>query len=141
MATASAVPTKKPLKMVKPAGKKVAEKVVEKPKAKVKAEPDGEEKPKKQTRNKGVTTGMGIGEYQNATILKNVKAKLTDEQLAEDWRREFPLAKAFDAGTVRIVRKLVNAGQHKNDAPAKPIPGYDEQGNAVPDKVRKAKGE
>jgi hypothetical protein len=91
------------------------------------------------SRNTGVTTGMNITEYQNSTLLKNPKLKLTDDQLAAEWRKEFPKAKAFDAKLVALVRKLVNKGAHKNEAPAKPLVGYLPDGTGVPDKVRASK--
>lgn len=81
----------------------------------------------------GVTSGLGIAKFQNKTILENAKRRLTDEELAKAWRKEFPNAKAdFTAATVRSVRGLVNRGKHGNDAPNRPIPEFDDSGTALP---------
>lgn len=81
----------------------------------------------------GATSGLGIAKFQNKTILENAKRRLTDEELAKMWRKEFPNAKAdFTAATVRSVRGLVNRGKHGNDAPNRPIPEFDDSGTALP---------
>lgn len=117
-----------------------AEPVKEKAKVvsmKTKKEAAPEEKPAKAekgpSRYKGLTTGLRVMEFQDKTLKDNFKAKLTDEQLAELWRSEFPRAKAFDAKIVRVVRKLYNAGKHGKTypAPEKPLFEYDELGNKV----------
>lgn len=86
------------------------------------------------SRYKGVTTGMRVMEFQDHTLKENFKNKLTDEQLAELWRTEFPRAKKFTAGIVRIVRRLFNEGTHGKQAwtPPKPLHEFDETGNKVP---------
>ena len=81
----------------------------------------------------GVTTGLSVTKYQNKTILDNMKAKKTDDEIAAMWRREFPNARAqYTAETVRGVRGLVNKGKHGNDAPSRPVPEFDESGDALP---------
>lgn len=100
-----------------------------KAKAVAAAEPEA-----KESRYIGATTGLRVAAYQNQSLVGNEKRKLTDEALAEEWREEFPKAKAFDEATVRTVRNLYNLGKHKNDAPAKPLHGYDESGAQVPNR-------
>jgi hypothetical protein len=81
----------------------------------------------------GVTTGLSVTKFQNDTIARNAKAKLTDAQLAALWKKEFPNAKAdYTESTVRGVRGLFNKGKHGNDAPAKPVPEFDAAGQALP---------
>lgn len=80
----------------------------------------------------GVTSGLGVTEFQNKTILDNPKKKLTDEAIAKLWRKEFPKAKAYTAEDVAGVRSMVNRGTHGNEAPAKLVHGYDDEGEALP---------
>lgn len=81
----------------------------------------------------GATTGLGVTEFQNQTLAQNFKKKLTDEQLAALWRKEFPNAIAqYTVEHVQGVRRLFNSGNHKNEAPAKPLHPYDEAGNELP---------
>jgi len=84
----------------------------------------------------GKTTGLSILKYQNLTLEQNRKKRLTDEQLAQLWRSEHPNSKAvlngnIDAAMVRAVRNNYNLGKHGNDAPAVPIPQFDEGGQPV----------
>lgn len=118
---------------------KLTPKDVQKGKAAVEkaaAEAEAETKP---SRNRGETTGKRIWEYQNETLVANIKAKETDETLAEMWRKEFPRAMEFGPKMVQTVRSLFNKGKHKNDVPPKPLVGYDEAGNvmAAPTRGRK----
>lgn len=81
----------------------------------------------------GRTTGLSVTKYQNQTIAENLKKKRTDEEIAKLWRQEFPEATAdYTAETVRGVRGLFNKGRHGNDVPNRPIPEFDEDGNALP---------
>lgn len=82
----------------------------------------------------GKTTGLGVLEYQNQSLENNRKAKKTDEQLAAEWRKEFPMAKAYTAEDVAGVRNSYNKGKHGNVAPveAKRIPEFDDAGEAKP---------
>lgn len=96
----------------------------------------GRKAPPKSPINLGKTTGLSIGKFQNKTLEDNRKAKLTDEELATLWCEEFPNSVAvqrgnIDANMVRAVRNLYNLGKHGNDAPAKPLVGYDDEGNEV----------
>lgn len=73
----------------------------------------------------GRTSGLSVTKYQNKTLADNLKRKLNDEQLAADWRKEFPNARAtYDANTVRGVRSVYNRGKHGNEAPRTPTPEY-----------------
>ena len=125
-------------KVLKLAGKKAAEPAAAPAKGKAAPAPKGKEKaaPKeKGGRFVGTTSGLGVLAYQNKTIFENAKKKQTDDQLAADWRREFPRAIAtYTAETVNSVRNLVNRGKHGNpdNIPARPLHGWDEEGNAVP---------
>jgi hypothetical protein len=81
----------------------------------------------------GATTGLGVTKFQNQTLANNLKNKLSDAELAASWREEFPNAKAsYDESTVKGVRGLFNKGKHGNDVPARPIPEFDENGQALP---------
>lgn len=73
----------------------------------------------------GKTSGMSVTKYQNKTLADNLKRHLSDEQLAADWRKEFPNARAeYTAETVRGVRSVYNRGKHGNDVPRTPTPEY-----------------
>jgi len=75
---------------------------------------------------KGITTGMRVMEYQDATFAANMKAMLTDEELVADWRREFPNAVAFTVNHLAGARRDYNNGRHSKNAakPATPLGGY-----------------
>jgi len=66
----------------------------------------------KASKYKGVTTGMRVMEYQDSTFAAQSKAMLTDEELAANWRAEFPEAVAFTPGHVAGARRDYNAGRH-----------------------------
>jgi len=84
-------------------------------------------------RYSGRTSGLSVTKFQNQSIESNRKRKQTDEQLAKEWRNEFPNAKAdYTAETVRGVRNLYNKGNHGNDAPSTPVPEFDDAGQALP---------
>ena len=108
-------------------------KVVSMPK---KAKKVDEPKAEKASRFKGLTSGLRVRDFQDKTLKDNVKAKLTDEALAELWNAEFPEAKQVDAKMVGVVRKLYNAGKHGKllPAPEKPSVPYDAQGNKIVEK-------
>ncbi len=83
----------------------------------------------------GRTSGLGVCKYQNQSIETNLKRKKTDEELAREWKNEFPNAKAdYTADTVRSVRNLYNKGKHGQDdtPPRVRVPEYDDAGNALP---------
>lgn len=71
---------------------------------------------------KGATTGMRVMEYQDATFAANVKAMLTDEELAANWRVEFPNAVAFTPNHVTGARRDYNAGRHAKNTPKPAVP-------------------
>lgn len=81
----------------------------------------------------GKTSGLGVTKFQNLTLEQNMKKRLTDDQLAALWKKEFPNATAdYDASTVKGVRGLYNRGKHGNDAPRTPVPEFDASGEALP---------
>jgi hypothetical protein len=83
----------------------------------------------------GRTSGLGVCKYQNQSIETNLKRKKTDEELAREWKNEFPNAKAdYTADTVRSVRNLYNKGKHGQDdtPPRVRVPEYNEAGEALP---------
>ena len=82
----------------------------------------------------GKTTGLGVSAYQNKSILSNKKNKKSDKALAAEWRKEFPDAKDYTADDIASVRRAFNRGKHGNEAPARPIPEYDRNGNVVEEK-------
>lgn len=80
----------------------------------------------------GKTTGKGVREFQNDLFAANFKAHLSDEELATAMRDEFPNAVPYTVEHVRGIRSAFNKGKHGNTAPGKPLPEYDEAGNAQP---------
>lgn len=74
--------------------------------------------------NIGASSGMRIMAYQDHTFEINDQPsrRLTDEQLAADWRKEFPNSRAVQNGRitadmVRAVRRLYNAGTGGHGTP------------------------
>ena len=80
---------------------------------------------------KGKTSNLGVLAYQNKTILDNRRAKLDDKSLTQMWCNEFPGAKDYTEKTVASVRRAFNRGKHGNDAPARPIPEFDRNGDPI----------
>lgn len=72
---------------------------------------------------KGATTGLRVMEYQDTTFAANTKAMLTDAELAELWRKEFPNAVAFTETHVGGARRDYNNGTHSKmfSRPATPL--------------------
>ena len=114
---------------------KIVKKVKDKDKAETKVKGTGgkatvgKDKP---SRYIGKTSNMRVAEYQNQTLSQNSKKKLTDEELAKDWRREFPNAKDFTGDIVRSVRNAFNRGQHNNETPSNLVHEYDDDGDKLP---------
>lgn len=82
----------------------------------------------------GRTTGLHVAEYQNKLMSANFKAKLTDEQLAQAMRDEFPMAVAYTVDHVAGIRSAWNKGKRPGQegvVPAKLLPAYDAEGNAL----------
>lgn len=71
----------------------------------------------KMSKYKGATTGLRVMEYQDRTFMANVKAMLTDTELAADWRKEFPNAVAFTETHVGGARRDYNNGTHAKSTP------------------------
>jgi hypothetical protein len=117
-----------------PATAKAAQPGSERTGAKVKKVKAGKGQPGSAAgRYTGRTSGLSVTKFQNQSIETNRKRKLTDEALAQEWKREFPNAKAdYTADTVRGVRNLYNLGKHGNDKPSTPVPAYDDSGTALP---------
>jgi hypothetical protein len=83
----------------------------------------------------GATSGLGVQAFQTKTLEDNFKNKLTDEQIAELWRKEFPKAVKFSDKTVRGVRTRFNKGIHGGQdgtAPKRVSRSFDEDGNELP---------
>lgn len=81
-----------------------------------------EAKPKAPSINIGVKSGMHVMAYQDHTFEINATRKLTNEELAADWRAEFPNSKAVKAGRitaemVAAVRSLYNRGTGGHGTP------------------------
>lgn len=72
------------------------------------------QKVEKASKYRGLKSGMRVMAYQDHTLEINddKKRRLTDEELRDDWRAEFPEAVAFTLEHVRGVRSLYNAGKH-----------------------------
>jgi hypothetical protein len=88
--------------------------------------------------------------YQDRLLADNVKAKLTDAQLLETLREEFPNAKGkiFTGpqderlAILRAVRRLFNAGKHgkqSTPAPTGGVPEYGADGKAVAERKAEPK--
>jgi hypothetical protein len=58
----------------------------------------------------GKTTGMGVTEYQDFTFRNNDDRRLTDEELSDDWRREFPKSKYVPPRQIPSIRRRYNIG-------------------------------
>lgn len=101
--------------------------------------------------NRGRTTGMRVMQFQDQLLADNMKAKLTDAQLLEAMRAEFPNAKGkiFTAdqetrlGIMRVVRRLFNEGRHGSQtiqAPKGGVPQFGAKGEVVEEKPRARRG-
>jgi len=71
----------------------------------------------KPSRNKGITSGKKIMEYQDHTLAINFKTdrRLSESALADDWATEFPKSECMQRRDVKIigsVRRLYNQGRH-----------------------------
>jgi hypothetical protein len=113
VATIKKAATKTAVKKVKkttPVVEAAAPAVTGEPKAKKAKTP-------KASKYRGKTSGMRVMEYQDSTFAANVKAMLTDEELAADWREEFPNAVAFTVTHVGGARRDYNNGTHAKMTP------------------------
>jgi hypothetical protein len=89
------------------------------------AEPKAKATPKERTASKFVSADvvdgrrMRVSEYQDYTFSVNdAKGRqLTDEELAADWRKQFPQAVAFTAFHVSGARRDYNKGIHSKAFP------------------------
>lgn len=115
MATIKKTSIKKVKKVNPAASVEAAPAVTGEPKAKKVREP-------KASKYRGVTSGMRVMEYQDATFTANAKAMKTDEELAADWRREFPNAVAFTTSHVGGARRDYNKGTHAKATPKPATP-------------------
>lgn len=95
-----------------------------KPEAKAKAQAPKAEKEARSGVNIGKTSGLRVMAYQDHTFAINDKPerRLTDEELAQDWRNEFPNSRAVQNGRitadmVRAVRRLYNSGTGGHGTP------------------------
>lgn len=82
----------------------------------------------------GKTSGLSVTAFQNALMQKNYKAKLTDEQLAQAMRNEFPTAVDYTTGHVVGIRSAFNNGKRPGQegvAPEKKLPRFAEDGTAT----------
>lgn len=81
----------------------------------------------------GKTSGLGVTAFQNALMVKNFKAKLTDVQLAEAMRKEFPEAVAYTTGHVVGIRSAWNNGKRSGQdaAPEKKLPRFNDDGTST----------
>ena len=66
----------------------------------------------KASKYRGLKTGMRVQEFQDQSFADNFKAMLTDEELAQLWRVEFPQAVAFTPHHVMGARRDYNKGTH-----------------------------
>lgn len=97
-----------------------------------KAKTEAPEREKKSGVNIGLHSGLRVMAFQDETFKQNDKAqrvaplsgpgRRTDEELAAEWRAEFPNSRAVQAGRitaemVRSVRNLYNAGTGGHGTP------------------------
>lgn len=87
------------------------------------AEPKAKAEPKTRQASKFISVDevngrrMRVSEYQDYTFSVNDTRRLTDEELAADWRRQFPNAVAFTAFHVSGARRDYNKGIHSKAFP------------------------
>jgi hypothetical protein len=113
-------------------------KEVKEPKAKAERKTTGPRGTRGMT---GTTTGLGIIAFQNRLLDKNYKAKLTDEELAEAMREEFPAAIPYTTKHVAGIRSSYNTGNHGNDKPEIALPRYGEDKKPITRGARAPKAE
>lgn len=89
----------------------------------------------------GTTSGLGIIAFQNRLLEKNYRAKLTDEELAEAMREEFPGAIPYTTKHVAGIRSSFNTGNHGNDKPEAPLPRYGDDRKPITRGARAPKAE
>ena len=95
-------------------------------------------------RNKGVTSGMKIMEYQDHTLAVNHKSdkRLSDTGLADNWAAEFPQSECMqrrETGIVKSVRRLYNKGTHRSNqaVPTRLSIPYNDEGQPIEGRERK----
>ena len=113
-------------------------KEVKEPKAKAERKTTGPRGTRGMT---GTTSGLGIIAYQNRLLDKNYKAKLTDEELAEAMRDEFPEAIPYTTKHVAGIRSSYNTGNHGNNKPEVALPRYGEDKKPITRGARAPKAE
>jgi hypothetical protein len=121
---AAAVPAPKPAATKKTAPRRVAAEADAPPPAKAKKAKTSDGAVRGVRGMAGATTGLGIAAFQNQLMQKNYKAKLTDAELAEAMRREFPSAIAYTEKHVAGIRSAFNMGHHGNERPEEPLPRF-----------------
>lgn len=63
----------------------------------------------------GTAKRVHVAEYQDMTFAVNPTRKLTDVELAADWRKVFPNAVAYTEFHVQGARRDFNAGRHSKE--------------------------
>jgi hypothetical protein len=63
----------------------------------------------------GAAKRVHVAEYQDMTFVVNPTRKLTDVELAADWRKVFPNAIAYTEFHVQGARRDFNAGRHSKE--------------------------
>lgn len=120
--------------------KKVEEEEVEET-TEAEATDEKKEKPKKKKVEKrpgyhiGTESGKNIADTWNEILEAQDEEKLTDKEIAEAMREEFPERKAYDESYVKYVRGLYNSGRtrpQEGKVPDKKIPEYNAEGEALP---------
>ena len=79
---------------------------------------------------RGIKTGMRVMEFQDHQLVRQTERKLSDDELLDEMRDEFPetVGKIFTAdretrrSILRAVRNLYNAGKHSKAAPKPEVP-------------------
>lgn len=108
------------------------------------AEPTKKKKaaPKADSKYIGKSSGMRVQAFQDKLMRENFKAKLSDAELAEAMRKEFPNAVAFEEKHVAGIRSQFNNGRRASQdgaKPPKPLPKFDDEGNEMNPRVGGAK--
>jgi hypothetical protein len=96
--------------------------------------------------HRGRTTGMPVMKFQDNQLAQQPTRKLTDQQLLDEMKAEFPNSKgAIFMGEpktrlaiMKLVRRLFNESRHGHQTiqpPAGGVSRYDEKGNIVPETV------
>ena len=81
----------------------------------------------------GVNTSLSRGQFIVALFNNQFEAKLSDKELVEMIKEEFPKSESNYGGYIRMYRNKYNRGDFacQAEAPEVPVPRFDNEGKAV----------